>query len=482
MQTGMIQVWASDLNLGSFDNCPGPLKFSFSPNVNDIGVIYTCDDLGQNPVEIWVTDVAGNQDFCETFIVVQDNMGFCSSSPVVAGIIATEEDETVQDVTVDVNGGLFSQVTGADGYYTFSLAGGNDYTITPMNDLNASNGVTTYDLVLISMHILGVQPLNSPYKRIAADANNSESITTLDMVAIRKLILQVESSFPNNTSWRFVDADYNFPVPTNPWFETFPEVLNYNNIAASDLAGDFVGVKIGDVNASAAANGLAGVDDRTMTGSIVLNTEAQSLKAGELYTVAFTADQIEVLGYQFTLNFDQNALELVDIVAGSMSEENFGTALLSEGAITASWNVADAQVLTGELFSLVFKASADAELADLLSIGSRYTGAEGYNAAGELLNVQLDINGAVAAAGFELYQNVPNPFKGNTVIGFNLPEATNATLTITDVSGKVLRVVQSDYAKGYNEVNVSNLSATGVLYYKLETANDTATRKMILVK
>ena len=38
------------------------------------------------------------------------------------------------------------------------------------------------------------------------------------------------------------------------------------------------------------------------------------------------------------------------------------------------------------------------------------------------------------------------------------------------------------YAKGYNEVNVSDLTATGVLYYKLETSNDTATRKMILVK
>jgi hypothetical protein len=72
----MIEVWASDLNLGSFDNCPGDLIFSFSPDVNDDNVLYTCDDLGQQPVEIWVTDAAGNQDFCETFIVVQDNMGF----------------------------------------------------------------------------------------------------------------------------------------------------------------------------------------------------------------------------------------------------------------------------------------------------------------------------------------------------------------------------------------------------------------------
>jgi hypothetical protein len=381
-----------------------------------------------------------------------------------------------------LSSGLFSQVTGADGYYEFQLAGGNDYTITPMNDLNPGNGVTTYDLVLISMHILGVQPLDSPYKMIAADANNSESVSTLDMVAIRMIILQIEDNFPNNTSWRFVDEDYNFPVATNPWFEDFPEVLNYNDIALSDLEGDFVAVKVGDVNYSAAANGLTDTGDRNTVGDLVLSADAQSLKAGELYTVTFTADEMEVLGYQFTLNFDQNALELVDLVEGTMTEENFGLTLLSEGAITASWNVAEARTLTGDLFSLVFKATADAELADLLSIGSRYTAAEAYNGNGELLDVQLDINGTAATAAFELYQNVPNPFKGNTVIGFNLPEATTATLTITDVSGKVLRVVQNDYAKGYNEINVDNLAATGVLYYKLETANDTATRKMIIVK
>ena len=33
----MVELWASDLDLGSFDNCPGGVKLSFSANVNDIG-------------------------------------------------------------------------------------------------------------------------------------------------------------------------------------------------------------------------------------------------------------------------------------------------------------------------------------------------------------------------------------------------------------------------------------------------------------
>ena len=83
-----------------------------------------------------------------------------------------------------------------------------------------------------------------------------------------------------------------------------------------------------------------------------------------------------------------------------------------------------------------------------------------------------------------MLQNQPNPFKDETVIGFTLPEATIATLTIYDVSGRVLKQIKGDYAKGYNEesINRSELSGTGVLYYTLETADDSATKKMIVVE
>ena len=89
-----------------------------------------------------------------------------------------------------------------------------------MKDDNPLNGVSTYDLVLISKHILGLAPLNSPYKMIAADANKNNSITTTDIVEFRKLILGIYNELPNNTSWRFVDAEYAFPNPANP-FQTY---------------------------------------------------------------------------------------------------------------------------------------------------------------------------------------------------------------------------------------------------------------------
>lgn len=68
-----------------------------------------------------------------------------------------------------------------------------------------------FDLVLISdKTYFGPlsDTLNSPYKMIAADANNSRSITTFDIVTLRKLILGIDTVFTNTDSWRFVPADY----------------------------------------------------------------------------------------------------------------------------------------------------------------------------------------------------------------------------------------------------------------------------------
>jgi hypothetical protein len=487
----MVATWARDFDAGSFDNCPGALKFSFSPNPVDSGRVYTCDSVGLRQVRIYVTDAAGNQDFCITQVEIQANQGQCPGDDTlhVGGNIATEVNAGVNNVSLSINGaGGMSQfgATTATGTYNFAnVPAGNDYTVTPALDLNHLNGVTTYDLVLISKHILGVQPLGSPYRIIAADANKSNTVTTFDLVEIRKLILFINTEFPNNTSWRFVKKGFVFPNPANPFQAAFPEVANINNLSASQLAVDFVAVKIGDVNGSADTNFGAGSDDRTTVGDLVLNTDDADLKEGNTYTVEFRATDFNVSGYQFTVNFDRSALEFVEVVPGLANVSNFGLTMVEEGVLTTSWNSDGAeQLAAGEVvFGLTFTAKQGGRLSSMLGVSSRYTVAEAYGANSELLNVALSFNGAKVAGGFELYQNTPNPFASATVIGFYLPEATSATLTISDVQGKVLRVVEGEYAKGYNQVNLkrSELNASGVLYYRLDTGSDSATRKMILV-
>ena len=82
-----------------------------------------------------------------------------------------------------------------------------------------------------------------------------------------------------------------------------------------------------------------------------------------------------------------------------------------------------------------------------------------------------------------MYQNQPNPFVNSTLIGFHLPEVAQATLTVFDVTGKLVHTQKGDFAQGYNTIVLDGQlfpsKEAGLLYYKLETATNTATRKMI---
>ena len=343
--------------------------------------------------------------------------------------------------------------------------------------MNPLNGVSTYDLVLLRKHVLGTQVIDNPYNLIAADVNKSGSITTFDMVELRKVILQVVPTFEHNDSWRFVDANYQFTTE-DALTENFSEVYSINNLGGS-MAIDFVAIKVGDLNGTATPNSLVGGESRTTAGTLTLNTTDRLVTAGETVTVAFTADMANAAGYQFTLDF--NGLQMTDLVEGAAKAANFNTNLAERGILTTSF---DGEA-TGDLFAVSFLATTTGQLSELMSINSEYTAAEAYTTAGEVLDVALNFNANEAvSANFELSQNTPNPFTGETMIRFNLPQAGNATLTVMDVQGKVLLQNSGDFVKGANQISINSkqLSTTGVLYYQLESADNVATKKMIILE
>ena len=88
------------------------------------------------------------------------------------------------------------------------LPGGSGIHVTPSKNINILNGITTYDLLLISRHILGVGPFDVPSKFIAADINKNNQVTTFDIVELRKMILGIYTDFPANKSWRFIPKNW----------------------------------------------------------------------------------------------------------------------------------------------------------------------------------------------------------------------------------------------------------------------------------
>jgi hypothetical protein len=65
-----------------------------------------------------------------------------------------------------------------------------------------------------------------------------------------------------------------------------------------------------------------------------------------------------------------------------------------------------------------------------------------------------------------------------------MPKAAFATLSIYDVTGKLVTVRNIDAVKGLNSeiFNREQLGSSGILYYTLESGDYSATKKMIIVE
>lgn len=473
---GMVEIWANDFDAGSFDNCTdeADLKFFGSVGTDNFAFAtadlnFTCDDVGNNDIFIYVQDEAGNIDQCLTTVEIEsvDNVcgGTIDESPEISGAIHAENDAAIDGVNIEINGmNGMNTTTQNGGTYQLNVTEGSDVTVIPTYETAYDEGVTTYDLLLIRKHILTTELLDSPYKMIAADANNSGSITAADLVTLRTVILGMSETFVNNTSWVFVDAGYTFPTD---WTLTdgYPAVINVNNID-TDTAADFMAVKVGDVNGS--YTGFNGEADERNTNTLKINAQDSELTAGETVTVDFAAENAALLGYQFTLNFAG-----VEVVAIDGKTEEFG---IFDNAITTS------ALLEGNrdrLFSVTFKALTDVKISEALSLTSEITKAEAYNTNGETLNVDLAFTSTTND--FVLYQNTPNPVRtGSTVIAFEMPAAGAATLTVSDISGKVVSVQNGNFAKGYNELTLNDLNAPGMYTYTFAGEGFTATRKLVV--
>ncbi|MFK7982173.1 MAG: hypothetical protein AB8G86_19490 [Saprospiraceae bacterium] len=413
----------------------------------------------------------------------------------ISGTIMDWKANRVEAVQVSANTNLMA--TQADGQYTFDLPMYQNYTIQPTKDETPLNGVSTFDLVLMTKHILGIQSFENPYQLIAADVNRSGTVTTFDLVQARRLILAIDEHFPNNTSWRFVESNYEFTTD-NPLTESFPEMTQVTDLQ-NDRVSDFVAIKIGDVNGNAKANSLMQGEDRTTDNTFEINVANKLLKRGETYTLDFTTKQLATIqGYQFTLGYD--ALKVEKLQSGLAGIENFGLHKMDEGLLTTSWNqsavdsrqlavssslqLATSNQQPATLFTIEFTAQKDGKLSEQLSLLNRPTVIEAYKENGELMDVQLTfVTPIVDRDKFELFQNHPNPFPDKTEIGFYLPGDSEIQLILRDEAGRVLRTIKANRKAGYNTIQLNEEElANGFIYYQLSTKFGTKAKKMLKLK
>jgi Dockerin type I domain len=502
--TGMATMLYVDIKNNIFDNCLGDLTNASSKIVMELVlageaasplaprdvtpnqvIMFNCSHVGTQRVRVWAHDgrgsSIGNWNFATSTITVQDNDGICSARPIIAGTIGTEAGAPVKDVVVSANAnGIVAGSATTPAAGTFNVTGltaGTNYQVRAAKtiDTDKKNGVTTLDIALISKHLLAETELNSAYKIIAADVDKNGEVDATDMLHIRRFILNITANLPAGSAWRFVDKSYAFRNAANPLGEDFPEVVSLTNVPVGTNAANFTAVKLGDVNNS--------FDATTVRGSRVLafNAEDMNVVAGNEYTVAITAENLNATAFQGTFSFDGAKVKAVK--AGNLNNVSDNNFNMVNSAVAASWNGKSEASAT--VANITFLATKSGKLSEMLTVNSALTMAEGYDAAGNAMNVTLKFNsGKVAGGEFALYQNTPNPVATSTKIGFNLPKDGQAKLTIYTTEGKVLSVTNNSFKAGYNEVSVnkSDLNASGMLYYRLDTQDNSSTRKMIIIE
>jgi len=94
----------------------------------------------------------------------------------------------------------------------------------------------------------------------------------------------------------------------------------------------------------------------------------------------------------------------------------------------------------------------------------------------------------------ELLQNYPNPFNPETWIPFQLSEPANVTISIYDISGRLVRTLvpgilpagtylgrdQATYWNGKNQTGEE--ASSGIYFYRISTGRFNAVRRMVLLK
>jgi hypothetical protein len=409
--------------------------------------------------------------------ILPRGVGPCGA--ILAGTIKTYNGQNVQGVNIKIAGSEGNQSISTLSNGRFRMSGlyfGTDYTIVPQLNKNPLNGVSTFDLVLITKHILSLAPFQNPQDFIAADINKTGSITTLDIIQLRKLILGIDREFKTNTSWRFVDSKFNFKNDASPF--VFPELINLNDIG-NNAEANFYGIKIGDINGSAQTTSENSSEIREVN-SYTLQADNKPFFPGEELFLSLKSDKnITADGIQFTLNYDADVLKF--------QENRLDKDLLpylgifeDEGLITFSWsNTIEPDKL---LLSLPFKAVSRGEWVNAIEIGDRITRHEAYSE-DRFYSLALEIRDAKSSNKMLGKLPYPNPFNGTVHIPFiRNVDGEEVRLNVYDMSGRLVKSLVRRGNIGQDEFVVQQLQAGAEFNYELWNGPNKYTGKLISVQ
>jgi hypothetical protein len=462
-------------------------------------------EKGFNSVEIWIKDGNGLTNQCSNYVLVQDGNNDCicnnDADLYFNGCARTGANKRLSNFKLKT---VFETLPGAaspllknytqtitDSCYTLGLDKipfGADYRATIRGERlgGSSVGVTTYDLVLISKHILALEPFTSVYQTVAADVNKSNSVTTFDILETRKLILGIYDTFPLVPAWRLTRAVANPSQVAN-----FAALKDTYQITLTNLADDltfqnldFIGIKYGDVNGSANFNGEQGADDRYSAPPILLRTGERWLEADEEATLRFNLTEPRTLeGWQLALEADPGKLQIMDVQG--LPANQFS---LRDNTLRALWADGAGAFFDPEkaIFELKIKALQAGKISEGLFLNLEILRPEAYtaqeNSAPERHPLLLYF-GERNQANTTFFPPQPNPFGTETSLQLLLENPGAAHLEVFDLNGRRVFNETYDMETGLQTLLLpgSAMPGKGVFVYRLRVGEAVSQGRLVRI-
>ncbi|MEP6646554.1 MAG: T9SS type A sorting domain-containing protein [Saprospiraceae bacterium] len=470
---GMVTIWAKDFNASSSDNCTPnyKLKYSFSSNPYDASRIFTCDDVGTVPIQIWVTDEYGNSDYCTTFIKISDNANTCNNMHLVSGAVSTfgnigvpHTSAAMAKIMPDQSLNNESEATSdAQGHFSMGF-GTTQYNrmIKLSREGKPLEGMSTLDLIALKRHIDGTQPITDPAKLFAADLDGNGRVGANDLLLLRNALFGAYQlpNFAGNLSWVFFGDPCSPGTPTDLYNNYCHPGVEIDHNGTFPAAISFKAIKMGDVNGDM-VNTAWLLSPRTTT-TFQINISRNESTGAQDFILSKDAD---LYGLQLSLRSKG-----LDMIEGALPVSQSNLAVDQDGISRISWGQSAALSLKkGTVLFSIANLPSDINIDELLVQNEESLYPEIYT--DKLQNQKLElkyINADQSLSQFETKIS-PNPFSDGTTLTVIIPVGQKFHVTLFDMKGQEL--FNKDYSafttRAEIEIGSDVVQAPGIYYYKV---------------
>jgi len=418
-----------------------------------------------------LTDACGRTTTYQKNIQVKTD---CTLTGSVSGQIMDPNQNKISEAQIKITYKdqlLNTQNSDKNGQYLFeNIELDKTYLIEVEKEDLPTNGLSTKDIIQIQKHIIGIEPLSSPFALMAADFDASGSISILDIIQIRRLLLGYDFSNTEFEKWLFIPQAHanQLDVDALPLAIDLMSGIELHLEQTNTSSVDFIGINKGDVDMSY----LQDIETRDAQKE-TWKVQYQSIADGQEVEVKIIANETglaNIDGFQGAFQWN-SALNLLGWESENLTASHLN---VHENHLSFSWN---GDLKNKEIITLRFKMPQQNHLNDLFKISNRQLNAEVYLKNGITQSLDLTFENLNEP---ELISAFPNPFTSGLEISYEGKEQ-ELKLYLFDIHGKLLETKKIGNSKSHQKTTLETPDLPEGTYF-IQVKGDTFNQVLKVVK